>query len=116
VPPVTTTQYSAWIFLGLVSLLGAVTFVILMYGNKHTFDRNTDKFLRRQKLVSRITDIHHLRIYKEKIEGKTMCFLAVVFNTRKPYLLGHQPLPGEELTDVARRIASYLNLEVVNEI
>jgi len=87
-----------------------------MYGNKHTFDRNTDKFLRRQKLVSRITDIHHLRIYKEKIEGKTMCFLAVVFNTRKPYLLGHQPLPGEELTDVARRIASYLNLEVVNEI
>jgi hypothetical protein len=115
-PPVTTAQYAAWMLIGLVSLISALSFFMLLFTSTHTFDRETDRFLRRQKLVSRISEIHHLRLYQAQIDGKPMCCLSVIFATRQPYVLGRQRLPGEELKAVANRVASYLRLTVVNEI
>jgi hypothetical protein len=109
-------QYAAWVFIGLVSVVAAIAFYILLFTNTHTFDRETDRFLRRQKLVSRISEIRYLRLHQEQIEGKPMCSLSVVFVARQPYVLGRRPLPGDELQAVANRVASYLRLKVVNEI
>ena len=115
--PLNRVQWIAMVGCAVVAvLLVGLGIVMLILGARkvYTFDRITDRVLRKESLICRAGEIDHVQIDQRtnRSDGQVCFDLSFALKDGRRYQLYGQNSPGNELLELADTVATYLGVRV----